>query len=183
MVYALLIICGLLMLYFLQRSRRHQLGPFPGPKGLPIFGCYFSLRRRPMHKVLYDWSLQYGGAFKFAVFGKQYLVVSHPDTLHEMFVVRGKQFGGRNHSYQSKMITGNCQASTFTSNLTLNKVLRKSINTCLKMYGSERLKIMNILDAVVEDLLQCLTESEGEIIDPLEIIYKATTLSLYLLVS
>ena len=88
MLYALLIICSLLILYLLQRSRRHQLGPFPGPKGLPIFGCYFSLRRRPMHEVPYGWSMQYGDEFKFSVFGEQVLVISHPDTLHEMFAVK-----------------------------------------------------------------------------------------------
>ena len=136
-----------------------------------------------MHEVLYDWSMQYGGAFKFSVFGKQFLVVSDPDTLHEMFVVRGKQFGGRNQSYQSKVYAGNNQSLALTSNITLNKVLRKSVNTCLKMYGSERYKIVNTLDTVVDDLLQSFKESEGGIIDPMEAIYKATTLSVYLLVS
>ena len=183
MVYALLIICSLLMLYFLQRSRRHQLGPFPGPKGLPIVGCYSSLRRRPMLEVLYDWSVQYGGAFKFSVFGKHFLVVSHPDTLHEMLVVRGKQFGGRNQSYQSGVWSDNFQTIGLTSNIALNKVLRRPVNSCLKMYGSDRFKIVNTLDDVVQDLLQTFMESDSGIIDPMDAIYKATTLSVYLLVS
>ena len=181
MVYALLVICGLLMLYFLRRRRQHELG-FPGPTGLPIFGNYFSLRGKPMHEVLYEWSMQYGGAFKFSVFGKQFLVVSHPDTLHEVFVVRGKQFAGRFQSYLIKVWTGNFHSVATTSNLALSKVLRKPINTCLKMYGSGRIKTADTLDAAVEDLLQTLKESEGDVIDPMEAIYRATTLSLYLLV-
>ena len=45
------------------------------------------------------------------------------------------------------------------------------------MYGSERLKIVCTLDVVVQDLLQSFTKSEGGIIDRMEAIYKATTLS------
>ena len=136
-----------------------------------------------MHEVLYDWSMQYGGAFKFSGFGQQVLVVSHPDTLHEMLVVRGKQFGGRIESYQSGAWGGNFQTLGLTSNIALNKVLRRPVQTCLKMYGSERLKIVNTLDAAVQDLLQTFMESDGGIIDPMDAIYKATTLSVYLLVS
>ena len=136
-----------------------------------------------MHEVLYDWSLQYGGAFKFLLFGKQFLVVSDPDLLHEMFVVRGKQFGGRNQSYQSGVLTNNFQSSGMTSNLALNKILRKSFNTCLRMYGSGRVRIVGNLDAAVEDLLQSFKESESGIIDPMEAIHRAATLSVYLLVS
>ena len=179
MVY-IIVICGLLMLYFLRR-RQHELG-FPGPTGLPIFGNYFSLRGKPMHEVLYDWSMQYGGAFKFSVFGKQFLVVSHPDTLHEVFVMRGKQFAGRFESYPTEVWTCNFQSLIATSNVALNKVLRRPLNSCLKMYGSGHIKIAGTLDAAVEDLLQTLKESEGDVIDPMEAIYRATTLSLYLLV-
>ena len=120
------------------------------------------------------------GAFQFAVFGKQYLVLSHPDTLREALILRGKEFNGRIRSYRLMQLGEG--RDFLTSDSSLSKLLRKAAHSAIKPFGSGRAKFAGLLDTAVEDLVRSMDRTNGQPFDPKEMISKATSLSVYLLV-
>ena len=76
------------------RGRRDPLASFPGPRGWPVAGNTFQLNVHEMHKSFNKWKDEYGGVFKIRLKGKNVIVVSSEDTIHQVLVKRGRQFSG-----------------------------------------------------------------------------------------
>ena len=83
--------CLLSTILYLTSRKRKQLA-FPGPKGLPFVGSFLDLTGRNIRDLFLEWSVKFGGVFRFSIFGKQYLVVSSPEAVHEVLVTRGKDW-------------------------------------------------------------------------------------------
>ncbi len=185
MILLLSVALGLLaaVLYLASRKREKKLA-FPGPKGLPLFGSFFEMRTRPMHDLWLEWSVKYGGVFTFSLFGKQFLVVSSPDALHEILVTRSNDFGGRpKGQYRNVIITEGFQDIAFQPNLVLHKALRQIVNRTVNAFGRGRGRLEVILDATVDNLMDNFQKKEGAPFDAREDIYEATTLTILTLVS
>ncbi len=117
-------VCLLATVLYLM-SRKKQKLAFPGPKGLPIIGCFFEMKGRRTHDLFLEWSAKYGGVFTYSLFGNQYLVVSSPEALHEALVTRGDDFAGRPFMFRFDVVTHSSQDSFPEKNLTLAKSLRQ----------------------------------------------------------
>ncbi|HEY1228385.1 MAG TPA: cytochrome P450, partial [Ramlibacter sp.] len=57
------------------------LADLPGPRGLPLLGNALQIQRDRLHQQLEAWAQAYGDPYVFRIGGRQFLVVSSPDTI------------------------------------------------------------------------------------------------------
>ncbi|HEY1231405.1 MAG TPA: cytochrome P450 [Ramlibacter sp.] len=57
------------------------LADLPGPRGLPLLGNALQIQRDRLHQQLEGWARTYGDPFVFRIGGRQFLVVSSPETI------------------------------------------------------------------------------------------------------
>ena len=70
----------------------------PGPKGIPLLGSLFFISEQ-FHLQLTSWAKKYGDIYRFRVLNQTFVVLSDYDSIYEMLVTKGKDFGGRPPSY------------------------------------------------------------------------------------
>ncbi|KAF4750558.1 hypothetical protein FOZ62_026779, partial [Perkinsus olseni] len=58
--------------------------PFPGPKGVPVFGVAFVLDPNTALMRLCDWAKQFGGTYAFRVFSTTYVVIKDSKTIKQI---------------------------------------------------------------------------------------------------
>ena len=59
----------------------------------PIVGNLFDMSRT--HIVLTEWYKQYGGIFRFSLYGEEIVVLNDFESIYEALVTRGSDFAGR----------------------------------------------------------------------------------------
>ena len=57
----------------------------PGPKGLPIIGCYFQFDKNKSQHMLTEWSKKYGPVYKFQLLGKNIVVLNKAKLVRRAF--------------------------------------------------------------------------------------------------
>lgn len=87
-------------------NKHKDMSEPPGPGGLPLIGQAFNLDTDQMHIQFMEWQKRFGDLFMFKVFGKHYLVVSHPDILRNMFVTceHANRLNDRPASFMGKYV-------------------------------------------------------------------------------
>ncbi|KAF4660292.1 hypothetical protein FOZ61_004120 [Perkinsus olseni] len=58
--------------------------PFPGPKGVPVFGVVFELDPNTALMRLCDWAKQFGGTYAFRVFSTTFVVIKDSKTIKQI---------------------------------------------------------------------------------------------------
>ena len=94
----ILIIVGALGILFYRKWTKRPL-LLPKPPGLPILGNIFQLDDSGPHKTLTEWSEKYGPVYAMNLFGKDIVVLSSYEAIHEAAVRKGNAYSGRPKSF------------------------------------------------------------------------------------
>lgn len=68
------------------------LRSLPGPRGWPIFGNAFQIRRDTFHQQLDAWAEQYGDKFRFTIAAREFLAIRDPETVQSVLRQRPNVF-------------------------------------------------------------------------------------------
>jgi cytochrome P450 len=60
------------------------LRSLPGPRGWPLFGNAFQIRRDTFHQQLDAWADQYGDKFRFTIAAREFLAIRDPETVQSV---------------------------------------------------------------------------------------------------
>ncbi|KAL3157249.1 hypothetical protein ABBQ38_001484 [Trebouxia sp. C0009 RCD-2024] len=75
-----------------RQAVRYDLNRIPGPKGTPVLGNLASvIGSSYVHRVLAQWTLQYGSIFKWNLAGRILLVITDPDEVYKLCSKDGQQ--------------------------------------------------------------------------------------------
>lgn len=115
----------LVLLHLLKPYFKHpdKLSDVPAVGGRwPVFGNLFDMSRT--HTVLTDWSKQYGGVFRFNMYGEEIVVLNDFESIHEALVSRGSDFAGRPRMSRTDYQNRNVNSvvwQTYTPKLQVNR--------------------------------------------------------------
>ena len=94
----ILIIVGALGVLFYRKWTKRPL-LLPKPPGLPLVGNTFQLDESGPHKTLTEWSEKYGPVYAINLCGKDIVILSSYEAIHEAAVLKGNDFSGRPKSF------------------------------------------------------------------------------------
>ena len=94
----ILIIIGALGILIYRKWTKQPL-LLPKPPGFPLVGNTFQLDKGGPHKTLTEWSDKYGPVHAINLCGKDIVILSSYEAIHEAAVLKGNAFSGRPKSF------------------------------------------------------------------------------------
>lgn len=85
---------GLAYRLFMLRRSRNGLSKIPGPKGMPLIGHTTMLEQEPQ-KQFRNWAAEYGPLFKLRIGWEDWVFVTEPKAIKEIFDKQSKSTSGR----------------------------------------------------------------------------------------
>ncbi|TFK83361.1 cytochrome P450 [Polyporus arcularius HHB13444] len=89
-----------LALFLLQRKSTDKAGNVipPGPKGLPVLGCFTYLKKYP-ELSLHRWAKRYGPIYSFMIGDQRFVILSDPYVVKDILVTNGAIFSSRKEMF------------------------------------------------------------------------------------
>lgn len=69
-----------------------EMDQLPGPKGVPVLGNLLELNPKKLHRILENWSNEYGSIFKIKFATRHVVVITKPETYHHVLRSRPEKF-------------------------------------------------------------------------------------------
>ena len=116
------------------KSKKGQVRPPPGPFNIPIIGQGFRFCISQANTRFTEWTKDYGDIFMFKIFGRNVVVLNHPDLIRRAFVSKeySQFFSDRPASFVGRYVGDGYKDILF----------RRYDDTCHKM-KTATLKIMH----------------------------------------
>ena len=74
----------------------------PGPRGIPFVGNLLQIDSTGPHHTLKKWAKEFGDVYKISVFGKNIVVLSGAEEVHDALVKYSNEFADRPYSLRMR---------------------------------------------------------------------------------
>lgn len=174
-VYTILACLAALLYLIYVTLKRRSCSTLPCPKGLPILGNLLQLNCKRPDLLLSTWGKELGPIFRFRLLSRDIVVANSYETIREMLVTKGKDFGGRPFKYGQKIkYLYDYGTSIFANNPCPQwKFLRSTLHSNIKLYDAGLSKVESVNLSVILDLVKDFKKREGKPFNPKESIYNA----------
>ena len=166
----LLVVISFILVYILYKViiNPGSLTHIPGPWPWPIIGNTLQINPKKAHFTYIEWEKKYGNIFRVQTTGKEVVVVSGKDFVHEVLVTRGKDFANRPKSYRLQQVTFDYSGIGFMDYCEKYKWMRKFLSKGLKMtYMKE---VEKTIERAAQEYITDVNSYNGQPFNPLDII-------------
>ena len=106
----------------------------PGPTPLPIVGNMLQFKTEFLHKEIFEWTKKFGPVISLYFGPSLVVVVNDIESVMEVTVRKGSDFGGRNSTPSLGILSGGGQDIVFSDYGPLWKIKKKLSRTALKQF-------------------------------------------------
>lgn len=139
------------------RKLRH----IPGPPGWPLIGNAYQMDYSYPYKRFTEWSKSYGNIFRVTVFGKDIVILSDPEAIHEMLTSKACSSRRQSHRAQNLALKG-WREITFQDFSAEWNERKKALNRSLNAYGSGLMQIEDVSQLCIDKLFDNIVKSSNE---------------------
>lgn len=157
----------------------------PGPRGPPLIGQAFNLDTDHMHIQFMEWQKRFGDMFMFKVFGKHYLVISHPDILRKMFIEceHAQMFNDRPASFMGKYVIERTKDIVFRNHDEKQTILKREALDYIENRLLEEQWFYGSVYEELKDVVKHFDTVQGSPVDILAVLDSLSTKVIGLLLS
>ncbi|XP_066555875.1 cytochrome P450 2C55-like [Amia ocellicauda] len=167
----LLLWAGLLLLYFLWKTRRPKNFP-PGPQPFPIFGNLLQLNLKNPMKDFEKLSKRYGKVYSVYFGGKPVVLLHGLQSVKEALMTRGVEFGGRPQGLLVNDINENKGVIIVNYGPSWKEQRRFAMST-LRNFGLGKLSMEERILEETSHLNSYIDKSAGQCLDPQTLFHNA----------
>ncbi|CAD5118422.1 DgyrCDS7132 [Dimorphilus gyrociliatus] len=155
---------SLLVAYFLLEKFKGGKR-IPGPKGLPLVGIAFSIKKEKMHLELANYARKYGNLCRFNLMGSDIVLVSGLKLIHEVFVTKQDGFSSRYLSNRLGILYKKEPGITAMNDDEKFRELKKICLKSFKHYGDGMETVESLTMRSINKFFTYLSNANGKAVD------------------
>ena len=171
----------LLWFYWKEQQVKKRFAHIPGPPGSFLTGNWRQINRKQPFKTFLEWKQKYGNVIFITVFGKPAIIACDYDSMHEMLVDKGKEFGGRPRALRDFITLKSTGMMRMDADNRWRDI-RRLVHGSVRAFGPGMARIEHYAIQMMEEFVEKFKLTEGRPIDPRDIFYDATLRMISLMV-